>query len=348
MANLSLADIRARLLAAENKGKEGNSQNKNQDTSMFPHWNMEEGSTATVRLLQDGDASNPDFWRERQLITLRFQGVKGDSNARNVQVKVPCVEMWNEKCPILAEVRPWYNDPVLKEQAGQYWKKRSYLFQGFVRVNPIADDVTPENPIRRFVISPQIFNIIRSSLVDPELKYLPCDIDNGRDLRIKKTTKGGYADYSTSSWSMNSTSLTDQELQAIESFGLYTLNEFLPAKPTHEHLAAMKEMFEASVDGAPYDADRWGEFYRPSGLKLETAKGRSQVGATAVQTPTVQAPVTRAAQPTPQVAEALAATAPWEGQRQVEEVPAVPVQTSAGRPDIMAAIRARQQRLQSE
>ena len=31
-------------------------------------------------------------------------------------------------------------------------------------------------------------------------------------------------------------------------------------------------MFEASVDGEAYDTERWGNFYRPSGLKEEKAE----------------------------------------------------------------------------
>jgi len=29
----------------------------------------------------------------------------------------------------------------------------------------------------------------------------------------------------------------------------------------------MKEMFEASVDGRPYDTDKWGAYYRPFGVQ---------------------------------------------------------------------------------
>jgi hypothetical protein len=54
----------------------------------------------------------------------------------------------------------------------KYWKKKSYLFQGFVRENALPDDKAPDNPIRRFVISPQIFNLIKAALMDPELENL--------------------------------------------------------------------------------------------------------------------------------------------------------------------------------
>ena len=259
----SLAEIRARIAAQDTKST-GSSQQS--DNSIYPHWNMEEGTTATIRFLPDANSSNTFFWVERQVIKLPFNGVKGDATMKQVQVQIPCMEMYGESCPILAEVRPWYKDETLKEMANKYWKKRSYLFQGFVRQNPIGDEKTPANPIRRFVISPQIFTIIKSSLMDPEMEELPTDYVRGLDLNIKKTSKGGYADYSTSNWARKESALTEAEQTAIDSFGLFNLTDFLPKKPTEAELRIMKEMFEASVDGKPYDNERWGNYYRPYGL----------------------------------------------------------------------------------
>ena len=259
----SLAEIRARIAAQDTKSTGSNQQS---DNSIYPHWNMEEGTTATIRFLPDANSSNTFFWVERQVIKLPFNGVKGDATMKQVQVQIPCMEMYGESCPILAEVRPWYKDETLKEMANKYWKKRSYLFQGFVRQNPIGDEKTPANPIRRFVISPQIFTIIKSSLMDPEMEELPTDYVRGLDLNIKKTSKGGYADYSTSNWARKESALTEAEQTAIDSFGLFNLTDFLPKKPTEAELRIMKEMFEASVDGKPYDNERWGNYYRPYGL----------------------------------------------------------------------------------
>lgn len=260
----SLADIRARIAAQENKSS-GNSTQQS-DNAIYPHWNMDEGTNAVIRFLPDGNSANTFFWVERQIIKLPFNGVKGDSNVKQVTVQVPCVEMYGESCPILAEVRPWYKDESLKEMANKYWKKRSYLFQGFVRQNPLGDDKSPANPIRRFIISPQIFTIIKSSLMDPEMEELPTDYVRGLDFRVTKTSKGGYADYSTSTWSRKESALTEQEQEAIAAHGLYNLADFLPKKPTEAELRIMKEMFEASVDGLPYDNERWGAYYRPYGL----------------------------------------------------------------------------------
>ena len=261
----SLQEMRARIAAQENK-----SQNKNStpmgDGATYPHWNMDEGTTASLRFAPDGDPNNEFFWKEKQIIKLPFNGVKGHPDMKKVDVQVPCMEMYDESCPILAEVRPWYKDETLKEMANKYWKKRSYLFQGFVRQNPIGSDTTPANPIRRFIISPQIIPIIKSGLMDPEILELPTDYLKGLDFTIKKTSKGGYADYSTSNWSRRESALTEAEQAAIEAHGLFNLADFLPKKPSEAELRIIKEMFEASVDGQQYDPARWGQYYRPWGV----------------------------------------------------------------------------------
>lgn len=261
----SLSEIRARLAAQENKNQ-NNGPRTQSDNAIYAHWNISEGATATVRFLPDGNSDNPYFWVERQIIKLPFNGIKGQPDAKQVIVQVPCVEMYGDNCPVLAEVRPWYKDDTLKDLANKYWKKRSYLYQGFVRANPLGDDQTPTNPIRRFVISPQIQTVIKASLMDPELEELPTDYQRGLDFNIKKTSKGGYADYSTSNWARKESPLTEAEQAAIDAHGLFNLTDFLPKKPSEAELRIIKEMFEASVDGRPYDPDKWGAYYRPYGL----------------------------------------------------------------------------------
>jgi hypothetical protein len=222
----------------------------------------------------------------------------------------------------------------------KYWKKKSYLFQGFVRDNPLADDKTPENPIRRFIISPQIFNLIKAALLDPELENLPTDYQGGLDFTISKTSKGGYADYSTSKWSRKESALTAEEAAAVEQFGLYNLSEFLPKKPSDVELKVIKEMFEASVDGQAYDADRWGAYYKPRGVNVVVANSAAPAAAPTVAAPTVAEPAVHEDDgaldtPAPAVAEAAPAA------------PTAPVATptaggAARAEDILAMIRNRQ------
>ena len=330
----SLADIRARIAAQDNKSHNKGSGSQS-DNSIYPHWNMDEGTTAAIRFLPDANNSNTFFWVERQIIKLPFNGVKGDSNIKQTVVQVPCMEMYGDACPVLAEVRPWYKDETLKEMANKYWKKRSYLFQGFVRQNPMGDDKVPANPIRRFVISPQIFTIIKSSLMDPEMEELPTDLMRGLDFNVKKTSKGGYADYSTINWARKESPLTEVEQAAIEAHGLFNMADFLPKKPSEAELRVIKEMFEASVDGQPFDNERWGSYYRPYGLE-------APAGATA-EKPT--ASIATSAPATAPVAEA----APWEDEVSKAEASfSEPIVVPKATPstdktqDILAMIRARQ------
>jgi hypothetical protein len=261
---MSLADIRAKLQAQENRTQQNTTPT---DNAIYPFWNMIDGTTSVVRFLPDGDSTNSFFWVERAMIKLPFSGIKGQNETKQVLVQVPCMEMYGESCPVLAEVRTWYKDESLKETANKYWKKRTYLFQGFVRTNPMQDDKTPENPIRRFVISPQIFAIIKSSLMDPEIEELPTDFLRGLDFRIVKGKKGDYADYSTSGWARKESALTEVEQAAIDAHGLFNLKDYLPKKPSESEARIIKDMFEASVDGRAYDPDKWGAYYKPWGLQ---------------------------------------------------------------------------------
>jgi hypothetical protein len=328
----SLQEIRSRIMAADNKQQNSETKTQSSDNVLYAHWNMSEGANATIRFLPDGDQKNSFFWVERQQIKLPFNGVKGEINKKLVVVTVPCVEMWGDSCPILAEVRPWYKDETLKEMANKYWKKRSYIFQGFVRQNPMGDDVTPANPIRKFLISPQIYAIIKASLMDPEMEELPTDYLNGLDFNIKKSTKGKYSDYSTSNWSRKVTALTEVEQAAIEAHGLFNISGWLPKRPTEAELNIMKEMFEASVDGKMYDTERWGNYFKPYGLDVPDSAEKNE-SKESMPTKAVSVPVKESVEESNEMEEPKAAAQPVK-------VPQSSGSTNAT--DILAMIRARQ------
>jgi hypothetical protein len=285
----SLAEIREKLKALDNK-RAGKSNNTNKDNTSYPFWNIPEGETAVVRFLPDKNEDNTFFWTERQLIKIPFRGIKGGDENKKIVIQVPCIEMWGETCPIHQEIRPWFSTD-LDATARTYWKKRSYIFQGFVEEDPMHEKDLPENPIRKFIISPQVFNIIKAALVDPEMEGNPTDLLNGTNFRIAKSSKGGYADYSTSKWAKRETALTEEQLEAINKYGLYDLSEFLPKKPTSEELNAQFEMFEASVEGDLYDPERWAKFYKPYGLDYKApATNAGTDKGTTYSTPKVSTP----------------------------------------------------------
>ena len=169
--------------------------------------------------------------------------------------------------------------------------------------------------------------------MDPDMEEMPTDYTAGVDFRLNKTSKGGYADYSTSNWARRERPLSDAEMNAVNTHGLFDLNDFLPKKPDETAIKVMQEMFEASVDGEAYDPDRWSNYFRPAGMQART--GDPQKAASPQATAVSQsAPVAPTPAPTP-APEAAPAAAP------VAET--VPAETGGqGASDILAMIRSRQ------
>ena len=328
----SLAKIREKLLAQEKK-KSGNGGGY--DNAIYPHWNTPENETSIIRFLPDGDPTNDFFWRERQMINLTFSGIKGGEESKPVTVKVPCIEMWDGlKCPIQEEIRPWFKDPAMEDMARKYWKKRSYIMQGLVVESAFEEEEVPETPIRRFILTSQIFKLIHSALMDPDFgEELPTDYDSGVDFRVTKTKSGQYASYTTSSWARKSRSLNQKERDGIAEHGLFDLNDFMPKRPSEEELKIIFEMFESSLDGELYDPERFAEYYRPYGVEAPTSGASTRAAHTAKATTPV------AAKPTVDEDED-------EDENVVDETTtSASAPTSSGKDakDILAAIRARKE-----
>ena len=155
-------------------------------------------------------------------------------------------------------------------------------------------------------------------------------------MLFRSTSKGGYADYSTSNWARRERALAEDELEAIKTHGLFNLKDFLPKKPGEVELKVIKEMFEASVDGQPYDTERWGQYYRPAGVQAPA--GGSSAGHDDEESTPRQAPAV-AAKPAP---------APFDDEDEPAVASAPVVTPAASVPagnkaeDILAMIRARQ------
>ena len=336
----TLAEIRAKLLAQENKTNDNSNQTRSTD-AIYPFWNMDNDTTAVLRFLPDADPSNTFFWRERQIIKIPFSGVKGFAENKPVTLQVPCVEMWGDTCPVHAEIRPWYKDPSMEKLASTYWKKRSYIFQGFVAQDPMNEEQKPENPIRRFIIGPQIFKLLKAALMDPDMENLPTDYDAGTDFRLVKTQKGQYADYSTSNWARKERSLNQEERDAIEQFGLFDLNEFMPKRPNADELQAIVEMFEASVDGELYDPARWAQFYRPYGVEMGEYSQNNGNSSSAPAAPKTAPKVS--VKPAPRDEDNYDDDIPFKSNEEVaqEQATAQPEKAKSDAADILAMIRNR-------
>ena len=124
------------------------------------------------------------------------------------------------------------------------------------------NEESPENPIRRFVIGPQIFKLLKSALMDPDMENLPTDYDSGTDFRLTKTQKGQYADYSTSNWARKERSLNEDERKAIETHGLYDLNDFMPKRPMMKNYVSSWKCLKHQLMEI-YMIQKFGAYYKP-------------------------------------------------------------------------------------
>lgn len=331
-----LDEIRKKLQQLDNRSN--NRSNGPRDTYAF--WNLDNNKSARVRFLPDGNEENTFFWVEKQMINLKFPGILGDNEDKEIRVQVPCMEMYGKTCPVTTEIRPWWNDPSLKDMASQYWKKRTYIFHGFVVESDMVEEETPDNPIRRFNIGPQLFKIVKNSLLDPDFESIPTDFINGTDFTITKGTQGNYADYSTSKWARRETALTEEQLSAIKEHGLNDLSSFLPDMPSEDAVQAIYEMFLASVEGELYDPSRWAKFYRPYGFEYNNTDENITAKKVKVDIPT---------KASDDSTDGTSDSKPWDDEPNVTEAKAEPkvepkTETSSGgqsAEDILKMIRQR-------
>lgn len=165
--------------------------------------------------------------------------------------------------------------------------------------------------------------------MDPDMNELPTDYTAGVDFRIAKTSKGGYADYSTSNWARRERPLDESEYKAIEDSGLFNLSDYLPKKPSEVEVGVIKKMFEASVDGEAYDMEQFGQYFRPAGVSARTGDPVK------ASTPTPSAPAAETAPAVEKTAEPVA-PAP------TTESTTAPADNNKAE-DILAMIRNRQQ-----
>jgi hypothetical protein len=122
--------------------------------------------------------------------------------------------------------------------------------------------------------------------------------------------------------------LTEVEQAAIDAHGLFNLADFLPKKPSESELRVIKEMFEASVDGKPYDNDKWGAYYRPFGIDAPAGADKIETTPVVVSAPKKQ--VVEDEEP--------------ESKSEPVVVPKSASEKSDKAQDILAMIRARQQK----
>lgn len=298
----SIEDLRANL-AKTQPNSNGKSTGYQKDNAVYPFWVAPDNTTTILRLLPDSDPTNPNFWRERHMINLPFKGVAGTDHFNEVIVQVPCITMYGKKCPIIEAIRPWWKDESKKPVARIYNKKQTFIFQGFVREGHFTEENVPENPIRRFMITKSVYEIIFRGVFDPDMEVSPIHFDRGTDFKVHKVPGAYGANYDASGFARKESALTEAERAAIEKYGLHRLADYQPNEPSTEQVGIIYNMFEDSISGKPYDPSKFAAYYLPSAFQkagnisetvMEQIKspsvGSGQTAFVAPQAP-VQAPV---------------------------------------------------------
>ncbi len=283
---ITIAEMRAKL-AAKKEQSTGNSTPR--DKSLYPHWKLPTGGRADIRIINDGDSTNDYYWRDYSVRELTFNGIKGrpETNSKVFKIKIPAfnynegkdggfnhlnvpVESYfsNKEDPIqnFMSENDWYNtNPELYKRYKR--KMPSHLYQGFVRKADAlegdkkdAESQPEERLLKRFILADEIHKRMMTILDKEEVGKLPTDPVDGYVFTIhKKQGQHKWADYKQSEWNYFKTdSLTEAEVQDIETNGIFELKDFLPKKPNAEEIEIIMEMFVDSYGGLPYDFEKFG------------------------------------------------------------------------------------------
>lgn len=282
---LNIEQLRNKFKQATAKAEASSSSSS---SSYFPFSALKVGDEVRIRFVDDGEP-NDVFWRERRTRAIPFTSVK-QANGMVVPTKcwvdVPAFNLkYNE---VLLSNLPdnylyksdedviqnkikgfWDQGEEGKELYYRYGRKKTYIFQGFVR----SEGYEP-NKLYRFTVNEELFNLIKSFLSDTEIDANPTDVNNGLDFILRVTPKTAningrpqeVKDYVTSGWSRKSSPLTDEEKASLEATPAFVLKDYIFAKPTAEQEQTMVEMFEASMSDEPYDVTKWGKIYRPNNI----------------------------------------------------------------------------------
>ena len=220
------------------------------------------------------------------------------------------------KCPVADESRKLFKEADELKAAGDtkgsetiinvalaHWLRYSYYFQGFILKG--GNEQKDPNVLEPLKFPKSMFTGINTAVMDDEAGFetLPCgefdmsdvehmlageipdDADDedeflnrfvGRNYIVRKTKKGDFNNYETSTWEMKESSLTDEQMEYIGEHGLIDLSAYLPKRPTPEMYETFAEMARVSIDFALGDGDgEWNpEWEEVGGIKPN--KGREE------------------------------------------------------------------------
>lgn len=258
--------------------------------TIFPFNTLKAGDTVTIRFINDGE-DNDVFWRERRTRTFEFPSVKqanGQVIYNRCFVDVPAFNLKYDEV-IYSDLPEDYlyksEDDVIQKRIKGFWgetdeekalyykfaRRKSYVFQGFVRSGYENNKALEPNKLYRFYIGEDLFNAIKTFLNSQMgINCMPTDPENGLDFILSVTSKKSgnkeFKDYSISQWARANSSLTNDEKTALEINKPFVLKNFIFKRPTAEEENVMMEMFEASYNSEPYDVVKWSKFFKPNNV----------------------------------------------------------------------------------
>jgi hypothetical protein len=229
------------------------------DQQLFQHTKAEFGTTSIVRLLPDADLDNDLLYVEQRTIELPFLGAIGGEQETEelVAVRVPCLETWGLACAITAFLKPFWKQH--KDFCRIYYRSSTFWYSCFVVQTPIIEPNPPVNPIRKLRFTKGLHDRINWCLSpqNAEFSIDPTDENEGRDLRLVKTKKGEFPDWSNTGFSAKARAWNDAERAANDEYGLLNLADLVPPVPEKAIRPLIFQAFQDSTNLLPYDQDRF-------------------------------------------------------------------------------------------
>jgi gp32 DNA binding protein like len=240
MSNSRLAALKA-LFKKEKEQKADNGGGKRHG-DFYPFWQMDVNKKAIVRILPDKNEDNPYmFYVDKLEHTLSIDGK---------DERVPCLQMYGEKCPACDLSRAFYKQEGKGSANGKYYyRKKTSLVRVLVVEDPLpADEDTGETAAGKAMNTQfgyQLMEKIKEEISSDELgEDDPWDMQKGYNFNIKKTPQGEFGTYSVGSgFARHSTAIDPDIADTLELIDLQTL---LPANPGYE---AVKRKLDAHLNG---------------------------------------------------------------------------------------------------
>jgi hypothetical protein len=243
MSKPSMAELRAKFKAkADNKGK-----NSNMNTEVYPFWNLAVDSSSTVRLLPDKNEDNENYFYVDRL--------EHKISINGTDRKIPCIRMFDEKCPICDLSSKFYKDEGRESERGKYyWIKRTSLMKALIIKDGIdysGGEESAEGQVKTLMFTYQVMKPLTTALHNDDeelaLEELPWDMDAGYNFIIQKTKQGNYDNYGTSSFSTKQSAVPSKWLEVAED-GMVDLSTLLPENPGFEKVQALLEAHLGGTD----------------------------------------------------------------------------------------------------